>query len=737
MNENQRGTVDLQIILANCAPFNLGNAIVNPPALTLTAANVSRDLQPRVMQVLVALVDARPQIVSRDTLVERCWKGVVVGDDAINRCILALRQHAESFADPPFSIETVPRVGHRLVELGNSKALRPSSGARGRRNVVAAALVILGLIGLVGWRSTILAREPTSIAVLPFHNLSSGEPYFAQGLGEEVLGQLAREQAFRVAGRNTTIKPSDEGDLGKIGRSIGVDYVLDGSVRSERGRVRVIASLISAENGARLWTHTYDRELNDVLTVQTDIAKDVAAHLKRTLIKLPAASSPVNGKAYALYLNARGVLRSGNPQMGGEGIKLLEEVVRLDPTFASAWSSLANARQLEARTRGPEAIVAVLPRARAEARRALQIDPGLAQAHGVLATLLGTDTLEGMAHLRRAAGLDKESGEGIMWLAEAHHTAGRYEKALAAYHRARKVDPTWQVPLRAITDISAAMGHRRSTEGAVREGFSDDPVLVEFALARTAWAYGDFSEAARRWKGVADTQSRWASPSKVSLEDAKFILAISDEPPSRKPLASLSHARVGPRLWPEQIPSVAEWASRNRSADAEIVYHERNALAAKLMFNAGRTSELERTLDSPVGLLQIHSREILPMCRTRDAPLVALVLRARRREREAVALLDAAQRNIRYGYADGKVPVWFEVDAAGVWAVAGKPDLALDALERAVGRGWVSAGPTDLPDVNVEPVFRSLQGLPRFEAIRSKLKAHYAKERKETLRALG
>ena len=573
--------------------------------------------------------------------------------------------------------------------------------------------------------------------MLPFRNLSAGEPFFAQGLGEEVLGQLARESAFRVAGRNATAPPSFEADLGKLGRSMGVEYVLDGSVRSERGRIRVNTSLIQASDGTRLWSQTYDRDLNDVLAIQVAIGEDVAGHLKRALVDGPRRRPAVNGQAYALYLNARGLLRSGNPQMGGEAVRALEEVVRIDPSFAPAWSSLAEARNLQARTKGDEGIIAALPRARAEARRALKLDPDLAQAHGVMATLVGTDSAEGMAHLRRAAALDRRSSEGFMWLAEAHHTGGRYAQALAAYHRATKIDPTWQAPLRGITDLTAAMGDRAGAEAAVRKSFADDPMLVNFALARTAWAFGDFSEAARHWKAVAGSQARWASPAKLSLEDVEFILGLSSRPPSRKPQVGLSHARVGPRLWPESLPLAAEWEMRNRSEAAEIVYHERNAVAAKLMLNAGRSAELVKTYDGPIGLLEVRGGKPLDQCRTRDAPVIALALRAQGRGREASALLRAAEANVHYAYRVGTVPVWFEVDAAGVWATSGKTTLALDALERAERRGWVSAGPTDFPRIEDEPALRSLHGLARFEALRRRIESHLARERQETARVLA
>ena len=183
--------------------FDLGGMRVRPAERTIILNGERRELQPRVMQVLVALAKGRPEVVSRDRLIEQCWDGRIVGDDALNRCILALRHLAQDFTPPPFVIETVPRIGHRLLADGEAQGAAPWPAWTKRRRLAAFLALLLLFVGagVLIWQQRGTAPEPASIAVLPFRNLSEDKSYFAEGVGEEILGQLSREPQFRVAGR--------------------------------------------------------------------------------------------------------------------------------------------------------------------------------------------------------------------------------------------------------------------------------------------------------------------------------------------------------------------------------------------------------------------------------------------------------------------------------------------------------------------------------------------------------
>ena len=730
------------ISLAEIPEFGLGGMRVRPAELTVAINGETRELQPRVMQVLIALAEARPAVLSRERLAERCWDGRIVGDDALNRCIVALRHIAKEFSPEPFAIETIARVGYHLIEApADGNALVTSVGKRewlSKKAVLVAllALVLVGSTLAFAWSQFARGAEPASIAVLPFRNLANGDRFFAEGVGEEIMGQLAREPAFRVTGRASAAQFSGPSDPRKVGRALGVDYILEGSVRPGAGRVRINASLIQTSDGTRLWSETYDEKLDDILDIQSAIGQAVASGLKRKLVARPRAGRAVSGETYALYLNARGLI-AGPPQGAHDAVEMLRRAIRMDPEFAPAWASLASALIRDGRTKGSDGLIAIIPQARGAVRRALQLDPNLAQAYDVSAQLVGLDSPEGISHMQRAAELAPGGAEGAISRAVVLNVSGKFVEAYAARRRAREFDPLAPGPWQLIAENAATMGDRAGAESAVRQGFPNDPIMQNFGLARVAWHSGDFSEAARRWSDLADGQSRWASPSKLSLENALFMLRLSKDRPSRPPLPTIGHSRSTPAgVWMKAPPSASEWQRRNRSSAAELVYRDENVIAAKLMLTSGRSRELVATFDSPTGLLGVRRGQRVGTCYLQNAALVALALRAVGRNGEANHILGQSDAAIRTAYRRGTVPLWFEEDAAGIWALLGRPGSAVDALDRALRRGSAHATRSDLPKLADEPALRSLRGNPRYEAVRAKYEAHYARERAETARAL-
>jgi hypothetical protein len=452
----------------------------------------------------------------------------------------------------------------------------------------------------------------------------------------------------------------------------------------------------------------------------------------------PSLGRAINGKAYTLYLNARGLLRTQSPEVGSEAVGLLQQSVKLDPGFAPAWASLAEARYLDARSKGIEGLIAALPQARSDAQRALQIDPNLAEAHGALGQLLGYETRSGIAHLRRAAELAPGTGEGLVWRAFAHNASDEFALGLDAFRRAHELDPVWPFPVRALVDVNSEMSDRAAAEAVIRSGFPADTMTQHFALARVSWMFGDFSDAARRYSIVAKSPARWARPAQRSLGDLQFMLGLSKAMPASAPVANVgSFNRYVPRIWMAAPPSASEWQRRNRSAPAALVYHDENIVAAKLMLNAGRAHEMVASFDGPIGLLGLRRGEPVGPCQFQEVPLVALALRSVDRAKEADTLLSQADARLRTAFRRGKVPAFFDADAAAVWAVQGKTGQAMQALERAFGRGWAHAGRIDLPNLEDEPAYRSFRGDPRFKAVLAKYRAHFAKERTETARALN
>jgi tetratricopeptide (TPR) repeat protein len=319
----------------------------------------------------------------------------------------------------------------------------------------------------------------------------------------------------------------------------------------------------------------------------------------------------------------------------------------------------------------------------------------------------------------------------MIGLGGADGATGEFDQELAAYRRANELDPLWFRTVGVVAIAAAEMGDRAEAEAVARRGFPNNEIQQHVLLGRLAWILGDFSEAARHWSIVARSNSpRWRDTTRRSMNDALFAVRLRTEPGVAVPRPS--DQRHLWRIWMDAPPAPPVWQARNRDLIAAEVYRDENHVAAKLMLNAGRTRELAAAYGSAVGLLGLRPGQPPRIDQLSETPVVALALRQAGRTAEADRLLREADAAVRATYRRGRVPFWFDADAAAIWAVQGRADEALAMLERAADRGWTHAGSTDLRNVNDEPAFRALHGLPRFERIRARLDAHYARERAET-----
>lgn len=239
--------------LAREPSFRLASVDVRPATREVLGRPGQREvLEPRVMQVLVALARRRGEVVSRDELLHACWRGRTVGDDAVNRCVAALRRVAEAFGG--LAIETIARVGYRLDEVAASRGA--GDGAR------------------------------TLVAVLPFEALSdeAGMGHLCDGISEEILQALAQRTALRLVGRAASFQfRGARKVVRQVADELSATHVLDGSVRRSGPRVRVSTHLIECEGQTILWSHRFDRELSDVFALQDAVAEAVAAALREAL----------------------------------------------------------------------------------------------------------------------------------------------------------------------------------------------------------------------------------------------------------------------------------------------------------------------------------------------------------------------------------------------------------------------------------------------------------------------
>jgi len=293
---------------------------------------------------------------------------------------------------------------------------------------------------------------PHSIAVLPFINLSGDQEqeYFSDGLTEELLNSLAEINELQVAARTSAFSfKGKDNDIGTIARKLNVATVLEGSVRRSAHTVRITAQLINAVTGFHLWSKTYDRDLGDVLKLQTEIATAVAAALKVTLlgdvsakIELGGTHNPAAFDAYLRGSKTLNAVRSGNDAQ--TAIAAYAEAIRLDPRYALAFAGRSQALTAYAQENasGP-ALRQSLDKAQADARRAIELAPDLAEGHLALARFFDSslDFARASEEYERAAALTpgnaqvlREYGRFAVWMERA-------EPGIAAVRRALVLDP--------------------------------------------------------------------------------------------------------------------------------------------------------------------------------------------------------------------------------------------------------------------------------------------------------
>jgi TolB-like protein len=352
-----------------------------------------------------------------------------------------------------WAFELTPEGLRRTEDAGDEELDAIAAQPAGRRWPIGlAALAGVILIGLSAWWLATGRIRGTgtydSIAVLPFANLSGNEDleYFSDGLSEELLNALAGVEDLRVAARTSSFAfKGTNADIRTIADSLGVETVLEGSVRRSGDQVRITVQLIDAEHGFHLWSHEYDRGLEDVFTTQDEIASAVTAAL---LPKLRDEEAPMtrggtkNVQAYDLYLKGREKWRTRDVDLLNEAVDDFRAAIDRDPAFAMAWSGLADA--IDALVWRDVEAVDLLPEGRLAALRALALEPEMAEgwaSAGVLAAEFDGDYEVGELALRRALQLRPSYANANQQLSGVLANTGRVQDGLRYMERAVALDP--------------------------------------------------------------------------------------------------------------------------------------------------------------------------------------------------------------------------------------------------------------------------------------------------------
>jgi len=427
------------------------------------------------MELLLLLVERADEVVTREAIADRIWgKDVCLDtDNSINCAIRKLRQALKDDCEHPRFIHTIPGRGYRFIAPLIQAPAQPTAPPANLDVVAAPAprrtpvfpirwvvvlLFLMAALSFFLWKrqtapSPVTTPGKLMLAVMPFQNLTGdpGQEYFSDGLTEEMIARLGslNPQRLGVIARTSVMQyKTAPQPLDRVGRELGVQYVLEGTIRRDAGKIRITAQLVQVSDQTTLWSRHFDRELSGLLAVQDNIAKAVAYEIQLALAEQqagaePASLSPAGLKAYELYLKGRFAWNRRTPKSLEKAIDYFEQAIAADPGYARAYAGLADSYGLLAgynvRPHEP-----YLEEGRTAARRALELAPQLPEAHTSIALIaqnFDRDLKAAEQGYRRAIELDPNYATARHWYAECLALQGRFDEALREIEHARRLDP--------------------------------------------------------------------------------------------------------------------------------------------------------------------------------------------------------------------------------------------------------------------------------------------------------
>jgi TolB-like protein/DNA-binding winged helix-turn-helix (wHTH) protein/Flp pilus assembly protein TadD len=441
-------------------------------------------ITPKAFDVLCYMVEKAGNLVTQDELLEALWPETYVNPEVLRKYILEIRRVLGDRAQKPEFIETVTRRGYRFVapvtdgntagppDVSTPDAMKvmigpettlpggegSSAKAARRKLAISLQLVVIVAVAIAGyfWHVRTRWKAPssgnTSIAVLPFADMSPGkdQEYFSDGLTEELITDLAKIPGLKVVARSSSFqfKGKNE-DLRSVGQKLGVATVLEGSVRKDGNRVRITAMLIKTDDGFQLWSETYDRDISHIFAAQDEIARAVSDALQLRLLSSnnaapPGGSPTTNSQAYEAYLQGQYFIARGQDKEDLErALSYADQAIKLDAGYAPAWAQRAQVLQ----TLASVALIENADgfrRARESAEKAIALDPNLATGYmalGLVQINHDWDWEGADESLKKAGVLEPGSATVLGNRAYLARNLGQLEKAIELRREAIALDP--------------------------------------------------------------------------------------------------------------------------------------------------------------------------------------------------------------------------------------------------------------------------------------------------------
>jgi TolB-like protein len=724
---------------------------------------------------LLAMIEAAPGIVSLDELMDRVWAGVIVSPETVSQRAKLLRDALGDDSRSPRYLLAVRGRGYRLIAAvspvpadaalearvadevgGHESPARPFGGRWPVR--VAVLVTVTAILVALGWMATrpagnTGAAPERSIAVLPFESLgpTGEERILAFGIAEAVLHQLANQPGLVVIARTSSFALEPEpGDARAIGRTLNVGHLLEGSVQRQGETLRVTAQLIDASTGAHVWSLRFDRPLSTVFAVQDEIATRVAQALKLTLQADGKARMAGQGtehvEAYLAYLQGRTLLATGRLTDAKEAVRHFAESLRLDPTFAAAHVSRAEAEvfaaEFDITEPRAERFPAALRRASDSVEKALALDPGFGPAYVLRAYL------EAFTNLRRAEAsyrlglqFSPNDARGYAGLASVlFEQPARRDEALRALERARRIDP-----LEPAHDVAKAVfllydrGDLVGAEGLLRNVLQRQPQYVP-ALTRLGeleYCCGaDPSEAIVLLERAIALDPRAVYPRRVLV---RAYLAVGDVGAAEAVAANSPGATDS-----LQVPVLVrqgEWRRAGEAAYAALAQQQTGPIDefavtlairrdARFTGDHGRAiaalEELAGVTWRADGSPDVASRPGLRVASLGLADMLQASGDVDRARRLIDLVLEQMTAELR---APNRRELWYHHGMSVALALRGDFAQALDWIRRGVEQGYAGGDLGIMLDA--EPAFDGLRESPEYRALEHRVLEHARRERAE------
>jgi TolB-like protein/DNA-binding winged helix-turn-helix (wHTH) protein/Tfp pilus assembly protein PilF len=513
----------------NARVFRFGTFEVSADSGELHRAGARVRIQPQPFAVLLMLLERSGEVVTREELRKGLWPDATHGDfdQGLNIAVKKLRETLRDSAEAPRFIETLPRRGYRFLApvtdiSPNGSVGTPVTEVPRRSHIIRWLVVVLVLILMAAgviYRMTSRSTAQQSLrtlAVLPFENLS-GDPqqeFFVAGITDEIITDVANISKLNVISRTSIARfKGNQKPLKQVAAELGADYIVEGTVKRDGTRVRVTVRFIDAQHDRLVWAEHYDRDLNEVLGMQTEIAYTIARQVDTQLQIKAGPAKSIRPDAYEAYLRGRSAWNQRNEAGLLESIAQYHKAIQIDPSFANAYAGLADSYA----TLGYLSYLAPqasFPLARVAAEKALQIDSLDAEAHaslGYVQFYYDWNWNGAEREFRRAIELSPNYATGHHWYSVYLTAMGRFAEARVEIEQARRLDP---LSLAIQTDIGFEAFYSSDYERAERQLKSVLDMDPNFAVARlwlgrTYQATGRFEEALVEYQAAESELKKW------------------------------------------------------------------------------------------------------------------------------------------------------------------------------------------------------------------------------------